>query len=68
MFKQNTSLLVTRILDILDRPLLSLSNGLYTLLLQATDAKPQTTSQTRSFEMKKTTGFEDPAITEGIKV
>lgn len=47
---------------------LSLANGLYTLLLQATDTRPQSTDASRNFEMKKTTGIEDPTLTEGIKI
>jgi hypothetical protein len=47
---------------------LQLTNGLYTLLLQATDKRPQETTKNVNFEMKKTTGIDNPTITEKIKI
>jgi hypothetical protein len=47
---------------------LQLPNGLYALLMEAKDKKPQTTSKSLNFEMKKSTGIEYPELTEGIKI
>ncbi len=38
---------------------LTLANGNYTLLMEASDLRPQSSNATRSFEMKITTGMED---------
>ena len=47
---------------------LQLPNGLYALLLAATDKKSQTTSKSITFEMKKSTGIENTELTEGIEI
>lgn len=46
---------------------LSLANGLYTLLLQATDSRQQSTDASRNFEINITTGIGDQSDTEVIK-
>ena len=47
---------------------LTLANGKYTLLMEATDLRPQSSNATRSFEMKITTGIEDQAPKKEIIV
>ena len=47
---------------------LNLTNGLYTLLMEATDQRPQKTNTSKNFEMKIATGIEDPTTTEEIKI
>ena len=47
---------------------LTLANGKYTLLMEATDLRPQSSNATRSFEMKITTGIEDQAPEKEIIV
>jgi hypothetical protein len=47
---------------------LSLANGMYKIVVEATDQKPQTAKDSVSFEIKKSTGIEETELTEVIKI